>query len=699
MSPGKASRKSSVEGTATHHTISLPGSNNFAFSWDAATQHTLSWPEPLRVALDPESPIMTVVGAGSVNLYTMPTVNSTVGGIPYELTPGQLQAVYQLILTIATHSSTRHLFDAPDSSGATPVLAIAVANTPGALELTLSLYAARPDLITQCHKPGHFVGENALHIFATNRQEDVLCEVVRLAHEHLNRRDLHLAFNSQAVGAFFSDEPMVRYGGTPIAYVCTFALRRALALMLSFSKQSRKMRGVIDLNAPRHACRATGFLPLHAAVANGQMAMHDFMVDLPNLPILNGLNALPDRLTRRGSYAQFTPLQLACHLGDEAMFKHLLDRRSSIVWKWGPLTMFKLDLHTIDSVGGGANDVMEVVARIDAGHRTQEMLLDSCFEGFLHKVYVQKWKRFGRAYHTWLRVLEALYVLSLLTLTLWLKEAPESFLENGRWVGAVVLACSAPMIEEDLRAIVLYWFKLRTVLDDGDAKGDKLFAEPPVTSQPASPDPSPVPLRGKAESGNGKAEVTAEWPVTQLDGDADRPAAHALSQKKWGKVRTSVNVSNLLAPDEAAEAAAEAAEADAAAIKPRSTFQADLRNLRKWADSQNMPGKFLGCALGCGASAALLGGYRPYGIPSPDDPTDLGTGRLPIWTVLALALLFAFSTLSTGLFLPMQNIGIFLRTTQKIVIKDVSPLPPLDLPWCSPHALLTHPPLLTTRGR
>ena len=270
---------------ATSYSVPVPGCAAFTFSWDAGSQHTLSWSQPLRI-VDEESGIPTVVGAGWMNLYTTPTVHSVAGGTTYILTAAQLAAVFDLLVTIATHPSTCHLFEKPDASGATPVLAIAVANTPDALRLTLSLYAARPSLITQSHQPGPFFGENALHIFAANRQEDVLCEVVRLAHAHLSRRELHLAFSSHAAGAFFRDEPMVRYGGTPIAYVCTFALRRALALMLSFSKQSRKMRGVIDLNAPRHACRATGFLPLHAAVANGQMAMHDFMVDLYATPIL-----------------------------------------------------------------------------------------------------------------------------------------------------------------------------------------------------------------------------------------------------------------------------------------------------------------------------------------------------------------------------------------------------------------------------
>jgi hypothetical protein len=114
--------------------------------------------------------------------------------------------------------------------------------------------------------------------------------------------------------------------------------------------------------------------------------------------------------------------------------------------RWGPLTQFKLDLEGIDSVGGGANDVMEVVGRVDACQRTQEMLLDDCVEGFLHNLFSQKWRRFGRLVHCCQLALEATYLSALLSLTIWLKEAPESFLADGLWVCWAVMLSAIPTV-------------------------------------------------------------------------------------------------------------------------------------------------------------------------------------------------------------------------------------------------------------
>ena len=158
---------------------------------------------------------------------------------------------------------------------------------------------------------------------------------------------------------------------------------------------------MLSLNDPKAACRFTGFLPLHAVVASGHKAMYDFLVELPNLPMLHGHHASesvhsqarvrrelarcwsacglltapissfsvmtpsdqftdarhPRRCTlcnrfkwrhasrlQAGTLAQMTPLQLACYLGDHDMCEHMLIRRSEIVWRWGPITQFKIDL-------------------------------------------------------------------------------------------------------------------------------------------------------------------------------------------------------------------------------------------------------------------------------------------------------------------------------------------------------------------
>ena len=52
-----------------------------------------------------------------------------------------------------------------------------------------------------------------------------------------------------------------------------FSMRRPILLILSHMVDDQsadlKLRCLFDLNDPRYACRLTGFMPLHVAVANG----------------------------------------------------------------------------------------------------------------------------------------------------------------------------------------------------------------------------------------------------------------------------------------------------------------------------------------------------------------------------------------------------------------------------------------------
>ncbi len=442
-------------------TLMLPDGSEAQYHWHLGGQHTLMWSKPLRLT---QNKITTVVAPGSCCLYAYPFV--THPQPQPATTPAQLQVVATVIKTLVNES----LFNEPDASGATPVLALGVANSPEALELLVDLYKLRPNLLVQSHLPGPFVGENAFHVMAVNRQEDTLCTMIQLAHDHLSRPELELCFWAQASGAFFLSEPMASYGGTPLSFAATFCLRRAIALLLSLSLRSKqdKMKGIVDTNSPKHACMRSGLMPLHATVANGKAAMYDWLTELPGLPLLVDFRASEEALTRRGTLSQFTPLQLACFLGDQSMFRHLLSRRSRVEWRWGPLTQKRIALHGIDSVGGGANDVLEVIGRLDARRSTQEMLLDDFLEGFLHTLFVDKWRRFGRAVHALLRLLELIYVAPLLWLTLWLKEYPDTCLEHGMpALPLAVLVLAMPTLFVDVGSLLLYWWKLReSILDE-----------------------------------------------------------------------------------------------------------------------------------------------------------------------------------------------------------------------------------------
>ena len=70
--------------------------------------------------------------------------------------------------------------------------------------------------------------------------------------------------------------------------------------MLRCSKQYPQMRGVIDFNSTQQACRMTGFLPIHVAVANSLTGMVNFLLDLPGMSIeYDDLRANP-QAARRG---------------------------------------------------------------------------------------------------------------------------------------------------------------------------------------------------------------------------------------------------------------------------------------------------------------------------------------------------------------------------------------------------------------
>lgn len=428
------------------------------FEWDFRNQHTIQWHSPIRTKVNG---VMTTLGAGECNLYTFPAVRfySYNRAMPEPQRGARLEILASLVSAIALDVRSR-IFDTPDASGATPILGLLVANTPEVIKLCLELYQKRISLLAQAHHLGPFYGENVFHVLAANRQEEAMCKAIQMAHDGLEGDTLQRVLCSHAAGSFFTMLPQSQYGSTPLAYAVCFCLRRAVSLMLSLSARSPKMYKVLTLNDPRLACARTGFLPLHAAVANGQVEMYDFLVKLPGQEALQEFRADESIRSRHGMFPYMTPLQLAVHLGDHTMARHILKRRSEVVWKWGPITQLKIGLDEIDSAGDGVNDVMELIARLDAGTDTRKMLLDSFFQGFLHSLFLSKWSRFGRNMHLILRIFELAFIVSLSALALWMKHDPAGCLKQ-TWLPTITLLLVLPMVEEDLRSVALYYRKLR----------------------------------------------------------------------------------------------------------------------------------------------------------------------------------------------------------------------------------------------
>ena len=205
--------------------------------------------------------------------------------------------------------SLLHVFD---SFGANTPLALLMSNSDAAVDLFVTMCKADPKTLLVPHAPGFFVGENALHVLLVNRREATLAVILPLACAKLRRSQLQSLFFQQAEGGFFKNAPMIYYGGTILGYAVAFSMKQTVALMFTLSqKYPTKLKGFFNVDDPRHACKNTGFLPLHVAVANGLLdSMRAEDGSTPNLasashtatPVLGGFtcafrNLCGDRLS------------------------------------------------------------------------------------------------------------------------------------------------------------------------------------------------------------------------------------------------------------------------------------------------------------------------------------------------------------------------------------------------------------------
>ena len=147
------SAPAAVSASSTARCVDVPNGPSIPFTWDTSGQHTLTWTQPIRMRIRGTT---STLGAGSCNLYTYPSVRLLRGTTvrPDVLEGPRLEVLAALLTAIATDKggilTGGWPFDLADASGATPILALFVANTPRAVELCLALYAARPELLAHC---------------------------------------------------------------------------------------------------------------------------------------------------------------------------------------------------------------------------------------------------------------------------------------------------------------------------------------------------------------------------------------------------------------------------------------------------------------------------------------------------------------------------------------------------------------------
>ena len=459
-----------VEGQKFTIEVPLQGfePSRVAVTLDIDAPHTLSWEVDIR-----ETDKLTEVNdvgdeeaalpKGTCLLYTYPKVRQVrhreiepTGAAPSK---AGLRALSQILRRFAEETNA---FSCCDGVGAFPIHALVVCNTPASLELSMDIYREYPQLLLQTHAPsGPFSGESSLHILAANKQEALLLELVNLATEQLGLAEVEQLLTVHTEGVFFTGLPMRFYGSTVLGFACSFGLRDAVRALLG--------TGHVDLNRRESACKVTGMLPIHAVVANSDEDMYDFLTE--QLP--RKWRADPLQQTRVGHHAGslelagVSAMQLGATLGDRALVRHILRKQCDIMWVWGPVTQFALNLTGIDSTGTGGGDVMELIVKTKARRRTQEFLLDSFMNGFIYQLYQEKWKLFGRKIHFIRRAIDFLLIISLATQTFIVKSNPALLLDV-KPLAIINIIIMAFVTEEEARTTYL-------LISESKGEGDVQF--------------------------------------------------------------------------------------------------------------------------------------------------------------------------------------------------------------------------------
>jgi len=379
-------------------------SKGVKFVFDPTGQATLKWLNTMKRG-------STQLAPGECNLYLFPFVSTKSGSFKAE--DDELDMLVDFFLYLGNTA----VMTTPDSVGAFPIHALLVANTPESIELTAMLFKANPRLMLQTHAPGPFVGEGCLHIGIVNRHEELLCSMLDLATATFGKEELRGFLCTPTVGGFFEDMPMRFYGGTVLAYAVCFDLRAFILKLLD--------TGMVDLNDTRQCCPITGMLPVHVCVANGLRDVFDFLME----GVPREKRALHTVLVGEGRLVDLdlrdcNALQAAARLGRMRVFKHALRKtQTSVMWKWGPVTQYLVDLSGIDSGGEGANDVMEIVGGVGSTDTTSSFLLDSFMQGFLHSLFEKKWIKYKRLHQAY-RLLDVALISTILMLGFGLKANP-----------------------------------------------------------------------------------------------------------------------------------------------------------------------------------------------------------------------------------------------------------------------------------
>jgi hypothetical protein len=422
----------------------------FTLKWGTG-RHTLSWERQANTE------------AGSCDLRSYPmllpsTVDSVKGIVP---TSEELQLLEALTIHVCTHKTiTRDQIR--DNFGAHPVHCLLLSNTEEAMQAFEVIVTKVPGLMTLAYSAGPFEGQTCMHMLAVNRREAQIVRLLDLAPTHLTPEQRRHLISQHAGGRFFKEKPMVLYGGSAFAFMVRFGLKKAIYMLWRDMRWAAERRILLDDEVAY--CSASGFLPLHVAVAAGNAGMYHFLTEgLRNIPPLHR-GANPEALTRSGTSlsepSDLTPLALAALLGKVDMCEHIIRSRCHVQWTWGPVRSFQLPLEQIDTSGDHQrHDLIEIVAMLGARPATQTLVLDTFLGGFVYQLIVEKWVRFARAAHYVLLALNMLFLALIIALGFSLKTQPQS---TDRIVTPLLaLVCIAMLIGLDVLSFIRWWSKHR----------------------------------------------------------------------------------------------------------------------------------------------------------------------------------------------------------------------------------------------
>jgi hypothetical protein len=274
-------------GTPLRALVSGQQSSTVRVRLDRTQQHTVAWAETLCLVDSDTNRLdqQTAVPPGESTLSRLPQYVQRGTGVVASLSAAQVTTLENLLAALV-ESTDSDWCDVPDATGARPIHSLVACDSDSALGMAWRLLQQRPSLLAQLHAADDLdgsppcLGESCLHILCVNRREDLLLDAIALGEAQLPADAFAALLRAQACGAFFETGPMRFYGGTALAYACCFRLQRAVHRLLN--------TGIVGLNERDDACVLTGFLPLHAVVANALPDMYDWLTALEGTMPLHG---------------------------------------------------------------------------------------------------------------------------------------------------------------------------------------------------------------------------------------------------------------------------------------------------------------------------------------------------------------------------------------------------------------------------